>query len=255
MQNLSKNFNEFSSTCVDNSAKNQEKSVKNQPFDGGMTENASKTPKNAHISGDFDKNSTKNQQNIGVDGKNGENKQFFKENTANDLKNNAQASQMQEKSNNGGENQSNTVKSSESQLNGDNSNANQLNGNKDGENQSFLTFEEQIERDFKDFETIYPNVSKNSLLSDENLRIFAEGKENKQFSVIYAKYIRVAQNIAEQAILQEKARKANADSASGSLSSSQGAKSSYFTREQVKAMSPSEIKKNYELIRQSQQNW
>ena len=214
MQNLNKNFNEFSSPCVDNSQKNQEKSVKNLSSDGGMTENASKTSKNAHISEDFDKNSSQSQQNIGVDGKNGESK-----------------------------------------LNGINSNENQLNSDKDGKNQAVLTFEEQIERDFKDFEAIYPNVSKSSLLTDESLRLFAEGKENKQFSFIYAKYLRLAQNIAEQAILQEKARKANADSASGSLSSSQGAKSSYFTREQVKAMSPSEIKKNYELIRQSQQNW
>ena len=255
MQNLNENFNEFSSPCVDNSSKNQEKSVKNLSSDGGMTENASKSSKNAHISGDFDKNNAKNQQNIGVDSKNGESKQIFKENKANGLENNAQASQIQEKSNNDGENQPNADKLSESKLNGINSNENQLNSDKDGENQAVLTFEEQIERDFKDFEVIYPNVSKSSLLSDESLRLFAEGKENKQFSIIYAKYLKFAQNIAEHAILQEKARKANADSASGSLSSSQGAKSSYFTREQVKAMSPSEIKKNYELIRQSQQNW
>ena len=77
MQNLNKNFNEFSSPCVDNSPKNQEKSVKNLSSDGGMTENASKTSKIAHISGDFDKNSSQSQQNIGVDAKNGESKQIL----------------------------------------------------------------------------------------------------------------------------------------------------------------------------------
>lgn len=235
MQNLNKNFNEFSSPCVDNSAKNQEKSIKNPSSDGGLTEKFLKTSKNAHIIGDFAQNSIENQQNIGVDSKNGEIKPLFEENQPNTSKNNVQPSQGQENINSNGENQQG--------------------GDKTGENQAILTFEEQIERDFKDFETIYPNVSKNSLLSDENLRLFAEGKESKQISVIYAKYRKLADSIAEQAILKEKARKANADSASGALSSSQGAKNAYFTREQVKAMSPSEIKRNYELIRQSQQNW
>ena len=198
MQNLNKNFNEYSSPCVDNSAKNQEKSAKNLSSDGEMAEKTSKTPKNAHISEDFDKNNAKNQQNIGVDGKNGESKQIFKENKANVLENHAQASQIQEKSNNGGENQPNADKLSESKLNGDNSNENQLNSDKDGENQAVLTFEEQIERDFKDFEVIYPNVSKSSLLSDESLRLFAEGKENKQFSVIYAKYLKLAQLVVKK---------------------------------------------------------
>ncbi len=229
MQNLNENFSEFSSPCVDNSIKNQEKSVKNSTSVGALTENeqksaisAEKTAKNAYSKADFTQNPTVLASNDDKGSKNGEIQ--------------PQAEENQPKA------QENQPQNSESISN-------------DGKNPSALTYEEQIERDFKDFEAIYPNISKKSLLDDENLRIFAEGKENKQFSVIYAKFRKLSESIANEAILQEKARQANASSASGALSSSQGANSAYFTREQVKAMSPSEIKRNYELIRQSQQNW
>ena len=98
-------------------------------------------------------------------------------------------------------------------------------------------------------------MSKEQLLSNESLRLFAEGKESKQLSVVYATYSKFANIIANDAILQEKARISNASGASASLSSSQNTNNAYFTKEQVKAMSPEEIKQNYDLIRQSQKSW
>ena len=120
---------------------------------------------------------------------------------------------------------------------------------------SSLTFEEVIERDFNDFALIYPNVSKKSLLNNKNLKLFAEGKENKSISVIYAKFRKIADSIASEAVLQEKSRQANASSGAGALASTQNANSPFFTREQVKNMTPKEIKENYELIRKSQAKW
>ena len=118
-----------------------------------------------------------------------------------------------------------------------------------------LSLEGQIERDFKDFEIIYPNISKNSLLSDEGLRIFSEGKENKPLSVVYAQYKQLVAKISSEAIKQEQIRQNNANSSVGGLSSANSGDDGYFTREQVLKMSRDEIKRNYKRIRQSQARW
>ena len=117
------------------------------------------------------------------------------------------------------------------------------------------SLEEQIQRDFKDFEVIYPNISKNSLLNDKLLRIFAEGKENKPLSVIYAQYMSFVADIASNAIKQEQTRQINAISSVGGLSSTKSSDDGYFTREQVLKMSQEEIKRNYKRIRESQARW
>ena len=124
-----------------------------------------------------------------------------------------------------------------------------------GDNSAKITIEMRIDKDFADFEVIYPNVSRKSLLEDENLRIFAEGKENKPLSVIYAQYRQIVGKIEAEAIRQEKARQNNALSSVGGLSSANSGEDAYFTREQVLKMSQSEIKRNFNLIRESQARW
>lgn len=123
------------------------------------------------------------------------------------------------------------------------------------ENPAIISLEGLIDRDFKDFEAVFPNISRNSLISDENLRIFAEGKENKHFPVIYAQYCRLVSKIGAQAIKQEQIRQNNAISSVGGLSGTKNTNDGYFTREQVLKMSQDEIKRNFTRIRESQAKW
>ncbi len=123
------------------------------------------------------------------------------------------------------------------------------------EGTAITTLESQIERDFKDFQVIYPNISKNSLISDESLRVFAEGKENKPLSVVYAQYMQFVDKIGQEAIKQEQIRQNNAISSVGGLSSAKSGNDGYFTKEQVLKMSQNEIKRNFKRIRESQARW
>lgn len=229
MQNQTENLKEFSPPCVDNSTKTDEKSNENQ-LSSGVTN------KSTEKSSDFQGNSS-----------------ILPSSTVNLSSNSADDDKTT----------SSVCKTDRSQEKDAASNENASKPNENigesnesaGEGKVILTYESQIERDFGDFSIIYPNISKERLLSNESLRLFAEGKENKQLSVVYATYCKFANIIANDAILQEKSRAFNAESSSGSLSSSQGANKAYFTKEQVKAMSPEEIKQNYDLIRQSQISW
>ncbi len=118
-----------------------------------------------------------------------------------------------------------------------------------------VDFNGLLERDFNDFEVIYPNVSKSTLSCDENLRIFAEGKEQKSLCVIYAQYLKMQSSIKNEAIRQERSRISNAASSVGTLSSSGSDNEEFFTKEQVLKMSPEQIKRHYTRIRESQALW
>lgn len=205
MQNFEETNSEFSSPCVDNSPKNQEKSKENQS-------------KSTNI------------------GKNTEKTSVFTENTDTSS---GKTEVLTQSSDSSADSISNLEK----------------NDDKSNKTTVGTTFEEVIDRDFEDFKTIFPNITKKCLLEDQNFRIFAEGKENKSISVSYAKYRKIVENISNEAVLQEKARQNNANTNIGALSSTQNANNTFFTREQVQNMSPSEIKRNYDLIRQSQQKW
>lgn len=229
MQNQTENLKEFSPPCVDNSTKIEEKSTRNQSV-------LCVTDKNAEKTSDFQENNivlSANTADLSAE------VAFDYNNSSNACKTDCSQEKDAASNENASKSNENIGKSNEST----------------DEGKVILTYESQIERDFNDFSIIYPNISKEHLLSNESLRFFAEGKESKQLSVVYATYCKFANVIRNDAITQEKARISNAVGASGALSSSQGSKSSYFTREQVKAMSPEEIKQNYDLIRQSQISW
>lgn len=274
MQKFIENKSEFSSPCVDNSAKNQQKSVENHLANGvspknsakttNFTENIDTSPAKNVISEEknknFNTNNAFNTKNLGNSGGNGG---VGGKNEGINLKNTIISGKDTESGLNNGLNDS--VGNNNDNLNVenietiDNSSSNAHSVSKsdanDGETSVICSFEEAIERDYEDFKLIYPNVSKKTLLGDESFRIFTEGKESKSTAVNYAKYQKLVKSIGEDAILQEKHRQNNANSILGALSSTQNANQVYFTREQVKNMSPSEIKRNYELIRKSQQNW
>lgn len=235
MQNLNENKSQFSSPCVDNSPKNGDKTGSNI---GVITENI----KNDQKSTDFKE---KTDTSLGFSSDLNNNLGVFKENTEIQPENidfSNKNTEIQANNNSLLNNTTNKQETSENET-------------KNNDSTSLLTFEEVIERDFEDFALIYPNISKKSLLESENLKIFAEGKESKPISVTYAKYRKFVDSIASEAVLQEKSRQANNNSATGPLASNQNTNAPYFTREQVKNMTPSEVKKNYEIIRKSQANW
>lgn len=117
------------------------------------------------------------------------------------------------------------------------------------------TLSSLLERDFKDFEAIYPNVSKNELIRDDNLRLFAQGKENTSLRIIYAEYQKMVISISQNALKQEEIKRANAKSSVGALLGANDTPVPFFTKEQVLKMSSDQIKANFEKIRKSQERW
>ena len=181
------------------------------------------------------------------------NEQFSPENV--DL-----STQVEENSSNESENQAcNTPNMNFSYENSENSSEISENAGEStesiGDYIDFSSFESKIQRDFNEFQVIYPNISKSSLLSDEGFRIFSEGKDKSSLLVNYSKYRELVSKIESQAIYKEQARQNNASSSVGGLSSSKSGDEIYFTREQVLKMSQEEIKRNFKRIRESQARW
>lgn len=114
----------------------------------------------------------------------------------------------------------------------------------------------------------FNEASENELKSSFPSVNVAELKKNKEFgsllriilknpslSDIYACYssiISQTEEISRQRLAQALA---NADSSVGSLASTEQGSAVYFTKEQVLKMSPEQIKKNYQQIRESQGKW
>ena len=118
---------------------------------------------------------------------------------------------------------------------------------------------DKVTRELEEFATAYPTVNVNDVLQDENFRSFAEGKlDKKSLSEVYASYLpfKAAIEGAELKAQKEAHSKAVASAAVGSLTNaSEPADKDFFTREQVLRMSPEEVHKNYEKIRESQRKW
>ena len=108
----------------------------------------------------------------------------------------------------------------------------------------------------EEFKLLYPEKDPNELLKDEDFLVFADGKlEKEPLSTVYKKY----NSLTEKIIVREKEKfadiLANKLSAVGSLANANPSEETFFTRDQVKAMSKAEITKNYEKIRKSQEKW
>lgn len=117
------------------------------------------------------------------------------------------------------------------------------------------SLEQQIDRDYKDFSKIYPNISKSSLLQDDCLRSFAIGKEEQELTKVYKDYCSLV-SLIEARVLKESMLRLSVENASvGALSGTKSSADGYFSKEQVQRMSPEEIRRNYNRIRESQQHW
>lgn len=118
--------------------------------------------------------------------------------------------------------------------------------------------------DLAAFRRAYPDVDAEALLSDPDFNDYAKAqvKAKVPLSDIYGGYRRLEAKFSKAA--EEKARAAesraaqalaNARAGVGGKSGESAAEGSFFTKEQVEAMSPSEISRHLEAIQKSMRKW
>lgn len=116
--------------------------------------------------------------------------------------------------------------------------------------------EEWYKNDREAFVTKHPNVNLDELINDRRFRAFARGKTGEvPMSEIYEEFVELVGEYEENATRMAAQMLANQKASPGALSTTHGAESDYFTPEQVKKMSPTEVKANYEKIRSSMTKW
>lgn len=98
----------------------------------------------------------------------------------------------------------------------------------------------------------YPSVDINELMQDELFVSFCDGKDGSvSLKSRYEQYKRFTEDFEKKSSYRLAAARASV----GSLADTSAFEEAYFTKEQVMAMSPEEIRKNYDAIRKSQNNW
>ena len=106
------------------------------------------------------------------------------------------------------------------------------------------------------FSKDFPEIDVDSLRNRQDFQSFlAILTKNPTLSEVYACFNSIfasAEEKSEKKLLQALA---NAKSSVGALSSPQDNATGFFTKEQVKQMTPSQIKANYKEIRESQERW
>lgn len=111
-------------------------------------------------------------------------------------------------------------------------------------------------KDAESFRTAHPDVDLSSLLQDEGFRDYADGKiGRKPLSEIYNGFLKFKGNYESQAKDMAAQYIANRQASPGALRDTQAPDSDYFTEEQVRKMSRSEVAKNYEKIQKSMKKW
>ena len=105
------------------------------------------------------------------------------------------------------------------------------------------------------FSKLFPGVLRENVENDEDFKLFARFKDkNTLFSTLYSDYLALVERISQNATQKALFSFQNKASSPGSLASS-AQESGFYTKEQVLRMSREEIKKNYDRIRKSQENW
>lgn len=122
---------------------------------------------------------------------------------------------------------------------------------------------ERYDRELADFAAAYPDVSVDELLADPDFGEYAEGKIGKKsLSELYDGYNRFVGKFradADRRVEEERDRMAqrvaNAQASPGAASVGGNPAPEFFTREQVAAMSQSEVTKNLDKIYASMKKW
>ena len=118
-----------------------------------------------------------------------------------------------------------------------------------------ISFEDFVSSGFDSFTRENPGVSKECLINDSLFKEFFEGVKSASLSSSYSQFCNFVSKIQDEAIKKERARQSNANASVGVLSNNVSSEDTYFTKEQVLKMSPKEIKKHYNRIRESQATW
>lgn len=116
----------------------------------------------------------------------------------------------------------------------------------------------RVNEEITEFSSQYPDVNVSELFENESFMDFAGEYLGKvSLSVAYGMYQKSAsfKQAQNDAITKKATQLANSQASVGALSTAGKAEDGYFTKEQVLKMSPAEIKKNYEKIRESQAKW
>lgn len=115
---------------------------------------------------------------------------------------------------------------------------------------------EWYREDKEKFSEKYPDVSVSDLSQDETFINFAGGKiGNVPLVEIYEEYQKLTAALEKKSKEMATRMVANAQASPGKLSSGNPPDDGYFTREQVRKMSPEEVHTNYEKIRKSMSKW
>lgn len=115
---------------------------------------------------------------------------------------------------------------------------------------------EWYRNDYADFVSKHPDVDMNTLVKDKQFQTFASGKVGTlPLSEIYEGYAELIAEFEKKSKQKAAQILANQKASPGALSSPNGNGEGLFTREQVQAMTPEEVHKNYDKIRASMRKW
>lgn len=112
------------------------------------------------------------------------------------------------------------------------------------------------EKDRADFAAKYPDADISALIEDETFRDYARGKVGEMpLAEIYEGYLELTAQIENDANRKAAQAVANAKASPGALAGAAQVDADFFTRDQVKAMTPAQIDANYDKIRKSMAKW
>ncbi|MBE6588826.1 MAG: hypothetical protein E7643_01485 [Ruminococcaceae bacterium] len=116
--------------------------------------------------------------------------------------------------------------------------------------------EEWFRGDRDAFRAAYPDVDLDALIEDERFRTFSEGKVgNLPMKTIYEGYREFLGAFDEKAKSLAAQALANRAAGPGALGGAKHAEGDSYTAEEVRRMSPAEVRANYEKIRNSMTKW
>lgn len=115
---------------------------------------------------------------------------------------------------------------------------------------------EWYDKDRAAFAGKHPDVDLDALISDADFADYSRGKVGEvPLAEIYEGYLRMTARIEENANRKVAQAVANAKASPGALTGAEQVEPEFFTRDQVKAMTPEQIDANYAKIRRSMGQW
>lgn len=115
---------------------------------------------------------------------------------------------------------------------------------------------EWYKKDYENFSEKYPDVKLDELIGDPLFQKYSDGRVGRMpLSELYEGFCEITAGAEKRAENKAKQTLANKKASPGALSGANPSDSGFFTKEQVRAMSPEEIRKNYDKIRASMSKW